>query len=47
MNRLRRHKRSELLWVGSETKAWSDGEIANKAAKLLERFFSSLRDKNG
>lgn len=47
MNRLRRRKRNELLWVGSEIKAWSHGGIANKAAKPLERFFGSPRVKNG
>lgn len=46
VNRLRRHKRNELLWVGSEIKAWSHRGRVNKAAKLLEKFFSSPRDKN-
>lgn len=47
VNGLRRPNRNELLWVGSEIKAWSDGGIANKAVKILERCFGSQRVKNG
>lgn len=36
---MERPNRNELLWVGSEIKAWSRWGIASKAAKLLERFF--------
>lgn len=46
VSRLRKHKRNELLWVGSEIKAWSHGKIANKAAMLLKRYFSFPRDNN-